>query len=106
VLGACDGAMALALAHFLPPDLFLCDLCMPEVGGLEAIRQFHAAFPRIPVVAMSGAAPGGPLDRLAVASAEGAAGALNKPFRLGSLLALVDEVLRGATTAYAPGAAC
>jgi CheY-like chemotaxis protein len=95
VSAAGDGGLALAQAHLWPPDLFLCDLFMAEVDGVEAIRAFRAAFPDVPVVAMSGAALGGRLDLLAAVEVLGAARVLAKPFSLDELGIILDELLGG-----------
>jgi CheY-like chemotaxis protein len=76
-----------------PPDLFLCDIFMPETDGLQTMREFRRAFPDVPIVAMSGAALGGRLDMLPIAKCLGAAAVLSKPFRMDALLALVSGLL-------------
>ena len=51
---AASGTQAVAMAKGLEPDLILMDLMLPELGGLEAIRQILAQSPqtRIMVVSM------------------------------------------------------
>jgi DNA-binding NarL/FixJ family response regulator len=51
---AASGTQAVAMARGLEPDLILMDLMLPELGGLEAIRQILAQLPqtRIMVVSM------------------------------------------------------
>jgi CheY-like chemotaxis protein len=93
VVAACDADDALTQAYLLCPDLFLCDVSLAEVDGREALGPFRAAFPNVPVVAMSGAAWGGRLDLLGVAWALGADRVLAKPFTVAELLALVEELL-------------
>jgi CheY-like chemotaxis protein len=93
VMAAPDGGLALVLASLFGPELFLCDLFMAEVDGLEAIGRFRAAFPGVPIVAMSGAAFGGQLDLLPVAKTLGAERQLAKPFSVATLLSLVEELL-------------
>ncbi len=93
VIEAADGAAALRLAAQAPVDLFLCDLFMPDVDGLEAIRRFRDSFPRVPVVALSGGAFGGSMDLLPVAAVLGADRVLRKPFVLTELQALLRELL-------------
>jgi two-component system response regulator (stage 0 sporulation protein F) len=99
VLAASDGALALARARLQPPDLFLCDVFMAEMDGLEAIREFRAAFPGVPIVAISGAALGGRLDMLHVAKMLGASRVLPKPFSMTDLGDILADLLRpvGAT---------
>ena len=86
-----DGARALARAYIQPPDLFLCDLCMPGMSGLEAIRLVRAAFPEVPVVAVSGGILGDQGEE--PARHAGAHRVLAKPFDLSALSALVGELL-------------
>jgi CheY-like chemotaxis protein len=93
VLTAPDGGLALAQAQLWSPELFLCDLFMAEVDGVEAIRGFRAAFPDVPIVAMSGAAWGGQLDMLPTAKLLGATRILAKPFSLADLSHLLDDLL-------------
>jgi CheY-like chemotaxis protein len=93
VSAASDGGLALAQAQRWPPDLFLCDIFMAGMDGVEAIRAFRAAFPVVPIVAMSGAAMGGKLDLLPAAKVLGAARVLAKPFSLDELGILLGELL-------------
>lgn len=53
VAEGCDGAEAVALYDAHGPDVVTLDLVMPEVSGLEALRQFRARDPRPRVVVCS-----------------------------------------------------
>jgi CheY-like chemotaxis protein len=113
VIEAADGAAALRLAAQAPIDLFLCDLFMPDVDGLEAISRFRDSFPGVPVVALSGGAFGGSVDLLPVAALLGADRVLRKPFVLTELQTLLRELLavraehlKPAPSAPAAGRAC
>jgi CheY-like chemotaxis protein len=88
VVAVSDGLAAVRLAAQRSIDLFLCDLCMPNLDGLVTIWHFRAGFPVVPVVAMSEL-----VDRLSTASKLGAAGVLAKPFSVAKLLALVNDLL-------------
>lgn len=83
-----------------PIDLVLCDMCMPEMDGIELILMLQNDFPGIPVVAMSG---GGRLVRqdllLDSARALGAHEVLAKPFDLNELEGAVRRALGGRTAA-------
>jgi diguanylate cyclase (GGDEF)-like protein/PAS domain S-box-containing protein len=48
--------MAQGMAHLSarPVDVVLLDLGLPDASGLEAVRQAHAAAPRVPVVVLTG----------------------------------------------------
>lgn len=51
---ACDGAQAIELAKASSPDLYLFDIEMPNVDGLEAATQLADAGLRRPVVVVTG----------------------------------------------------
>src|ERR1700722_6663125 len=71
-------------------DLLISDLVMPEQDGIELIRKFKNAFPRMPIVAMSGGARLGPPDTLSSAQAAGADALLAKPFDADSLRTVIE----------------
>jgi len=59
VVEACDPPTALATARTLAaagqrPDLVLSDVVMPQMDGMELVKELHQIFPRLPVVFMSG----------------------------------------------------
>jgi AmiR/NasT family two-component response regulator len=55
VLGpASDGSHAIELAHANPPDLYLFDIEMPNLDGLQAATQLAADGLRRPVVVVTG----------------------------------------------------
>jgi CheY-like chemotaxis protein len=77
-----------------PADLVLCDIFMPEKGGLQTIRELHDEFGNVKVVAMSGGNHRlGQLDFLLFAEQFGAVSVLHKPFAPKTLLGAVKEVL-------------
>jgi AmiR/NasT family two-component response regulator len=51
---ASDGAQAIELARASPPDLYLFDIEMPNLDGLQAARQLAADGLRRPVVVVTG----------------------------------------------------
>ena len=51
---ASDGAQAIELAHASPPDLYLFDIEMPILDGLQAASQLAADGLRRPVVVVTG----------------------------------------------------
>jgi CheY-like chemotaxis protein len=45
-----SGSSALNKIERAPPDLVLTDLQMPEMDGLDLVRQLRARYPAIPIV--------------------------------------------------------
>jgi len=106
---ATDGRNALKLYRPGAYDLVVTDIFMPEVEGLETIREIRRVDRKVPIIAMSG----GPratimsgamstMDHLEVAQLLGATRSVGKPITRGKLLPVVDECL-AATVA---GATC
>jgi len=50
---ATNGAEAIQFCGQASPDVILMDLMMPEINGVEAIRQIKAHNPRIKIIAMT-----------------------------------------------------
>jgi NarL family two-component system response regulator YdfI len=48
-----NGRIGLAQVEALQPDLVLCDIRMPEMDGIEMIRQLHQTHPNLPVVVLT-----------------------------------------------------
>ncbi len=48
-----DGRQALEMINASPPDVIVTDLQMPEVNGLELVREVNQEFPLIPVILMT-----------------------------------------------------
>jgi serine phosphatase RsbU (regulator of sigma subunit) len=55
VLQAGNGQQGLQVFEEHQPDLVICDLRMPQMGGLELIRQASERAPQLPVIVVSGA---------------------------------------------------
>jgi len=91
---AADGEQGIALQRKQPASLLITDIFMPNKEGIETIRDFHAEFPDVPIIAMSG---GGRLKRLGstlfTAKELGAAMILRKPFEMSDLLTSVAAAL-------------
>src|SRR5215207_10353785 len=48
-----DGAEGLAACRRSPPDLIITDIVMPEMEGIEMIRELSRTAPHVPVLAVS-----------------------------------------------------
>ncbi|MBF8779164.1 two-component system response regulator RssB [Pseudomonas fulva] len=55
VLQASNGQQGLEVFEQHQPDLVICDLRMPQMGGLELIRRVSEQAPQLPVIVVSGA---------------------------------------------------
>ena len=86
---AANGLEALALYDRLRPDLVTMDLVMPEMGGLEALRQIRAEDPDARVVVVTA------LDQkqaLMDSIREGAIDFIVKPFERQRVLNLLAKL--------------
>ena len=90
-----EGATALALARDNQPDLILMDLQLPDISGLDAVRQLkeHAETRGIPVVAVTAFAMVGD-ERKALMG--GCDGYVAKPIVLRDFLDLVERFVGAA----------
>ncbi len=87
------GTAALAAAEQDPPDLFVLDIKMPEMDGLELLRRLHAVEwgKAIPAIMLTALGSDQDLER---AFAEGAEDYMVKPFSPAELLARVERLMR------------
>ncbi len=92
VLEATDGSHFFEVmgALAVPPDLALLDVDMPRLNGWEALQQIKAAWPKLPVIMLSGGAVDSDSFR---ARERGAVGFLAKPFKNEQLVQLVRKTL-------------
>jgi len=72
--------------------LVILDLIMPEMGGVETFQRLREIDPAATVLVCSGYAGD---DRPEMLLAEGVAGFLQKPYRLGALAAAIRQALGG-----------
>jgi CheY-like chemotaxis protein len=93
VRGACNGKEASQLLEQFMPDLLITDLLMPEKEGIELIQEVRARYPKMPIIAISGAQTEKTGLYLKVAGSLGADYTLSKPFALKDLLQTVKQVL-------------
>lgn len=76
-----------------PPDLLLLDVMMPEMSGLDVLREVHgdSRWSDLPVVLITAASD----ETLPVSALQGGAvDFLTKPFRLGELMARIESHVR------------
>jgi two-component system chemotaxis response regulator CheB len=81
---AANGRIALAKLGQLNPDLVILDVAMPEMDGLETLRELRKTYPRLPVIMFSTLTERGAeatLDALSL----GATDYFTKPTDAGSL---------------------
>jgi response regulator of citrate/malate metabolism len=93
------GAEALAAVRELHPELVLLDVYLPDMTGLEVLRQLRADGDRVGVIMITAARE---LDTVRAALDGGAADYLIKPFEVGQLRAKLESF---ATRAAALGSA-
>lgn len=91
VLTAANGRLAIDLFKEKADeiDLVITDLMMPEVDGVETIREIRRRREDVPIIAASGMA----IDRSQEAIDTGAALFVSKPFTAEKLLSAINEVL-------------
>jgi DNA-binding response OmpR family regulator len=77
-------------------DAIITDMNMPGTDGAELISQARAAWPKIPIVAISGSSVVGERSLMDVARDRGADAALAKPFTVSQLTALLNPLLEKA----------
>jgi two-component system OmpR family response regulator len=73
------------------PDIAFVDVYMPDVDGFQVLAQLRAAYPGMPVVMISGAAPN-LATCLPMATRLGAEAVLQKPVTMHALLDAVDTL--------------
>ncbi|WP_237216088.1 response regulator [Falsiroseomonas oryziterrae] len=92
VVVAADGIAALEAAHAAMPDLLLTDLRMPRLDGVGLIRALRARTPGLPVVVMTGFAPGG-AEEVRRAAGNGPLLLFTKPLDMDAVLAGLRRLL-------------
>ena len=91
VIEAADGAEALAKCDTQKVDLFVTDLNMPNVDGIQLTRQLRATTPHrfTPILLLTTESK---QERKIEGKAAGATGWIVKPFQVEQLLAVVKKV--------------
>jgi DNA-binding response OmpR family regulator len=94
VVAAADGLSALEMGRQVNPDLYLLDVGMPGMNGIEVCRQLRAQQVITPILMLTGF--GSEEDKVAGLEA-GADDYQTKPFASKELLARVNALLRRST---------
>ena len=91
VVTASNGREGLYLAGAEHPDLIVTDISMPEIDGLELVRQLRtqSEFESVPILVLTAFG----LDQMDQAIKAGANRALNKPVHFDGLIDDVRELL-------------
>ena len=90
---ASNGRIALDMQRKNPTELIITDIFMPEMEGTEFIMNMSDEFPKVKVIAISGAGNIEDVDFLELAKNLGALKTFQKPFKQAELLAAVEELL-------------
>jgi DNA-binding NtrC family response regulator len=77
-------------------DIVLCDLKMPEINGIEALKQIKELRPNIAFILMSAHASSTDIEH---AKSHGASGFLAKPFSPTQLVGIIEKSLAELDTA-------
>jgi DNA-binding response OmpR family regulator len=87
-----DGAEGLTAFRARPADLVICDLVMPQHGGLETVRELRRSDAKVRILVVSGVI-GSSAEHLRTAVRFGADRVLPKPVNLKELLTMVAGLL-------------
>jgi DNA-binding response OmpR family regulator len=90
VFSACNGIEGFAVIEQQNIDIVISDVQMPHCSGVELVEKIRKIHPRVPVVFLTtGFADINEKDALA----SGASALIQKPFKMASLVPLVESVL-------------
>ena|SRR5581483_2006335 len=95
VTEAKTGDHGVRLARRSNPDIILTDLVMPDLDGIEEIKQLRAELPKTKIFAMSGGARRRNVDLLRLAGKIGADALFEKPLNMKAVLDAIAMVHQG-----------
>jgi DNA-binding response OmpR family regulator len=92
VVVASDSREGLYMAVAEQPDLILTDISLPELSGIELVKQLRAEpqLDNVPILVLTGLGK----EEMDLAIRAGAHRAMNKPVHIDSLMDEVRELLR------------
>lgn len=96
---AADGASGLGLTEKHEYDLVIMDVMLPDMSGLDVVRELRKRKLEVPVLALTAR---GELDDRIFGLDAGCDDYMPKPFAFGELLARIRALLRRATTVRLP----
>jgi CheY-like chemotaxis protein len=99
VYEASDGTVAMTSYHLRRPDIVITDIYMPQMEGLEFIRELRTLYGDVKIIAISGGSKIVPGDFLSTALELGAKFVIDKPFGPPELLKAVNALLQAPTAA-------
>ena len=99
VSAASGGREAIALGQGRKFDVVLTDIYMPDLNGLEVVREFRRMSPDTKIIAVTAQ---GSLEIALQAIEDGAFDFIAKPFNIDEVLALVGRAARHSSTIQAP----
>ena len=89
-----NGTEGVAVYRAQSIDLVICDLVMPEKGGISTIQELFHDYPSLKVITMSGFSKQLGRTTLEFTKQLGALCALRKPFELSEMLGAVHNALQ------------
>jgi DNA-binding response OmpR family regulator len=94
VIGAGDGKEALEWLDQTEISLIITDLVMPNMNGVEFIKQVRLKYPKVPIIVSSGSTDT-VRSRLGISNINvpGASASIMKPFKSKELVDLVEKVM-------------
>ena len=90
---ATSGKTALRLLDTEAFEIAVIDVVMPDMDGIELLREIRDRRPNLPVVAMTGASDGLRQPVATLLSVLGACAVLIKPFAPASLIQAIEDCL-------------